>query len=170
MKQIISLSITCSLLVIFFSAKAQEIDRAKALWIIQNFAPNTNWSNEKDIESFSIGVYGNNTDVYKHLSELSANSKIKGKPFKVVRFNQLTDISAIHILYIEESSNHLIEEIYKKMGNNTLIITDNSTANTFSAINLLDLIAGRKKFDINKKVAGEFGITFDKAILLHGGS
>jgi len=44
-------------------ANAQLSDRDKCIWIVQNFAPNIEWSGEEEIEKFTIGVYGIETQV-----------------------------------------------------------------------------------------------------------
>lgn len=156
---------------IFFPDKVlgQGLDKLKAIWIVQNLAQNVEWTNEQAISQFTVGVYGTSTLVYDELVEYSKNTKIKEKPFSVVRFKKVKDITYTHILYIEPTSNSDIKSVFENLKYNTLLITDQSSDNEYFMLNLLDLEKDKKKFDINKKNASEFGIGFLKNILVHGG-
>jgi len=147
----------------------QGIDKLKAIWIVQNLSPNVEWSNEQSFSKFTIGVFGNSTQVYEELVEYSKTTKIKDKPFTVVRFRRLKDITYTQILYVEPSSNGDVKSIFENLKYNTLLITDQSNDNEYSMLNLFDLVKDKKKFEINKKNANEFGIGFLKNILVHGG-
>ena len=150
-------------------SKGQDVDKQKALWIVQNFGPNAVWSEEESIQEFIIGVIGTSTDVYEELVGYSVEKKIKNKNFSVKRFRKIKDITNTHILYVEPNESSNLKEIFDKIGYNTLLITDQSHKTEYTMLDLFDLQKDRKKFEINKENAAEFGITFDKAILLHGG-
>ena len=152
-----------------FNAWGQGLDKLKALWIVQNFAPNAVWSEEGSIEEFTIGVFGTSTDVYQELVNYSVTRQIRGKNFSVKRFRKLRDITYTHVLYVESNENNNLREVFDKIRYNTLLITDQSGRTEYTMLDLFDLQKARKKFEINKENAAEFGITFDKAILLHGG-
>jgi PAS domain S-box-containing protein len=147
----------------------QSIDKKKALWVIQNFAPNANWTDEANISSFTIGVFGNSTQIYEELVNLSVTKKLKGKYFTVKRFRKVKDITATHVLFVENNENNNLREIYQDLKFNTLLITDQSRKSEYTMIDLFDLEKDKKKYEINKSNAADFGISFDKAILLHGG-
>ncbi len=151
------------------SSWGQNVDRQKALWIIQNFAQNTIWTNESQISSFKIGVFGNSTKVYEELVELSISKKLKGKFFTVKRFRRVKDITPTQVLFVESNENNNLHEIFENLQPNTLLITDQSQRAEFTMVDLFDLEKDKKKYEINRANATEHGISFTKQILLHGG-
>ncbi len=165
----VSLFLICFQLCLAFNIVGQNVDKQKALWIIQNFAPNAIWTDEASITSFTIGVLGNSTQVYEELVNLSVSKKLKGKYFTVKRFRRVKDITATHVLFIENNENNNLREVYQDLKFNTLLITDQSRRSEYTMIDLFDLEKDKKKYEINQSNAKEFGIIFDKAILLHGG-
>jgi PAS domain S-box-containing protein len=149
---------------------AQEGDRDKAMWIVQNFSPNVEWIDEASFKTYVIGVYGPSNQIYNELTELSKIKQIKGKSFSVVQFRKVRELTPVQILYVDTFSNYDMRSIFEKLPSNTLLITDQSPYPEYSMINMLSLKQSRKKFEINQKNAIDAGLSFNKNILVHGGS
>jgi PAS domain S-box-containing protein len=147
---------------------AQDPERTKALWIVQNFSPNVEWTEESTISKYVIGVFGNSTTIFAHLVDYSKTHKIKGKEFTVVQFRRVREIAPVQILFVEANSNDEIKSIFEKLPYNSLLVTDQCPYNQFTMINML-APESRKKFEINTKNGIDGGITFNKNILLFGG-
>ena len=140
--------------------KAQSEAYQKALWV-RNVSNYVNWNNENKIQKFTIGVYGSNSAVYDELLKLSKHEKIKGRPFEVIRFKRIKDIVPTQILFVDQSANDYLKEIYDQIMFNTLLITDQSTQKNYFMVNLLPQSSGKKRVELNKKLANNAGLTFD---------
>ena len=152
------------------SLHAQLSDKTKAIWIIQNFAPNVQWTGEESFDKYSIGVYGSNTQVYSELLNFSKTANIKKKTITIYHFKKIKDITPTNILFVENQSNDEIKNIFENLSYNTLLITDQCVEKGSFMINfLLGSVAGQI-FEINSKNATDGGITFSNSILMHGGS
>lgn len=168
MKKIFPLIIIIQVLFASHNWGQSNAGRLKALWIIENFASNVNWTEEELIDQFTIGVYDKSPFVYKNLIKLSKTSSIKGKKFKVVRFNSINNVSYSHILFVGQSYSNEVSLLSKEIKKNTLLITDQCADLQHCMLNFLNLEKGYKKFEFNNKNAAKNGITFQKNILVHG--
>lgn len=140
----------------------------KALWIkiISNYVV---WNNDDKIDKFIIGVYGPNSAVYDALVKLSETEKIKGRNFEVVRFKRIKDITPTHILFVDQSANEYLKDVFEKVMFNTLLITDQSSQRNYYMVNLLPETSSKKRVELNKKLAYNAGLTFQKELLVYGG-
>jgi len=150
--------------------KAQSDANIKAQWIYNILPTHVSWKNEETVDNYTVGVYGSGTQVYNELVQFSKTKKIKGKSFSVVRFRRTKDISYTHILFVESSSNEYIQDIYENMLYNTLLITDQCPDKDYYMLNLLPLHEGKKRFELNSKVARSAGLEIGRALLKFGGS
>ncbi|MFN8255151.1 MAG: YfiR/HmsC family protein [Bacteroidales bacterium] len=169
-RRLVSLLLTVLLLLVPIKTSAQLSDKNKAIWIVQNFAPNIEWNGEELFDKYTIAVYGVETEIYNELVALSKTSKINNKEFTVVRFRRVKDITPTNILFVEFESNDEIKSIFENISYNTLLITDQCNSKEYFMLNLLQQTSARKKFEINKKNASDAGISFSNNILMHGGS
>jgi PAS domain S-box-containing protein len=147
---------------------AQDNDKTRAIWIVQNFCPNVFWSDENSISNFVIGVYGSETNIFNELVELSKTKTIKEKKFTVVQFKKVRDITPVQVLFVESSSNGDVKSIFEKITYNTLLITDQCPDNGYIMINFL-ASNSKKRFEINRKNALDGGISYSDNMLVHGG-
>jgi|GEM_PF-681239 len=169
-RRFITISIFVCCLFGSWNGYAQFTDKNKAIWIVQNFAPNVEWTGEEIFDKYTIGVYGIETQIYNELVGLSKLMKIGTKEFTVVRFKRLKEITPTHMLFVEFESNDEIRSIYENLSYNTLLITDQCTEAEYIMINLLLQNNIRKRYEVNKKNAADAGISFSNNILMHGGS
>jgi PAS domain S-box-containing protein len=165
--KIVQIVFFAGLLIMPYKANAQEPDRMLAIWIVQNFAPNVTWRNESALTEYTIGVFGNTTQIYNELVEFSKTRTIKGKKINVLQFNRIRDIKPVQILFVEAESNSEVRSIFEKL-DNTLLITDQYPSGQHIMINMLSP-QSKKKFEINKANAIDGGITYSDNILVHGG-
>ncbi|MBN1252949.1 MAG: DUF4154 domain-containing protein [Bacteroidales bacterium] len=149
---------------------SQSEEKKKAIWIVQNFASNVEWTNEENIDKFIIGIYGSNTLLIQEFENLSKIRKIKNKPFSVINFKKTKDIQPTQILFVENSYNDEIKNIFENTTKNTLIVTDQCPDKSYIMINLLPLNEGTKRFELNTSNANEAGITLLKELLKYGGT
>ena len=149
-------------------ANAQDSIQVKALWVVQNIVNNVDWADEKSINSFILGVYGDETVMFSELTELSRTKEIKGKSFTVVQFRRRSEITPVHILYVEPGSNGEVRSIFEKLSYNCLLITDQYADKRYFMINLLP-IKSRQKFQTNKKNAFDGGMNLNKNLMAFGG-
>ncbi len=151
--------------------KAQNDAKVKAQWIFQNFPSGITWAGEENISTFTVGVYGSNTQIYDELVKFSKkNYEIKGRNFTVVRFKKVKEITPTHILFVEKAANESIKEIYEKIRYNTLLITDECPDKEHYMLNFLPLNQGFKRFHVNVKVTEKAGLKVGRELLVFGGS
>ena len=150
---------------------AQSDANVIAQWVWKIFPDNITWKNEQSITQFTIGVYGSNSQVYSELLNFSnKGAKIKGKPFKVVRFKKAKNITYTQILFVDASANEYIHEIFDNLMPNTLLITDRCPEKDYFMLNMLPLHVGSKRFELNSKVAQSAGLVIGRDLSLFGGS
>ena len=136
-----------------------------------NFGKFVKWENEKDIDTFRIGVYGNDTAIFFNIKKMAEIRLLKEKPISVLHFTQLKNIINIHILYINKENNFEIDKIFEKIhGNNTLLVTDQCKEQKSVMINFLSIKEGSIQFEINKKNITDENLTLSPEILLIGGT
>ena len=130
---------------------AQDISDAnmKAVLIYQ-FAKYTIWENERDIEKFRIGIYGNDKELLSEL-KIIESVKLKGKPVEIVNFTDLDNIDSVNLLYVTPGNNIELKRINGALsGKNTLLVSDQCNNEAIVMINFLPLKGRKVEFEINK--------------------
>ena len=174
MKQI-SQYIILVFLVLFFhnTIKAQKYSDAeiKSAYIYK-FAHNIEWENEKDIEKFTIAIYGNDTSMVSVLKLLSART-IKKKPVEVINYERLSEIilKKPQIIFVCQSKNFEIKDVYyQTLGSNTLLISDDCSEQIYIMLNFIYLEKGKISFEVNKGTIQEQGLKILPDLLALGGT
>lgn len=138
------------LLIIDSYSNAQTTDVNLKTAYIYNFATYIKWENEDKIDTFKIGVFGNDTALFRVLRNMVEIRLLKNKPIKVINFSDVEDIKRTQILYVFKKRNSEINKIYEKIkGTNTLVITNDYDSNK-SMINFIR-VNRTLKFDLNEK-------------------
>lgn len=130
---------------------AQDISDAnmKAVLIYQ-FAKYTVWENEKNIDKFRIGIYGNDKELLSEL-KIIESVKLKDKPVEIVNFTDLNNIDSVHLLYVTPGNNIELKKINRVLsGKNTLLVSDQCNNEAIIMINFLPLKGRKVEFEINK--------------------
>ncbi len=154
---------------------AQNISDAKikAIYIF-NFTKYVNWRSPEKLNTFKIGVYGG-SEVYKELVEYCQDKTFGDRHilYEVIAFKRQKDIyqTPVQALYIDYVYNQEVKDIYTTLtATETLIITDRLATLDHCMINILPLDKGQKRYQINKQNMYDANLSFEKQLLLHGGT
>jgi hypothetical protein len=146
---------------------SQTDSEQRALWIF-NIAYGTNWENESDIDTFSIGVFSSEKE-YQELFDLSKIRRIKGKPVTVFLYNELDNIKEHDILYVTKEENKHLHSLHNNFkAKNILLISDRSKEREYSMINF-NRLSETKKFDLNLQLGENHGFRFSGNVKKLGG-
>ncbi len=138
--------------------------------LIHKFAQHVEWQQEEEMDTFRIGVYGEEPELMYNLLLLESVD-LKGKPVSIRQFNQLDDISGIHLLYLTRDKNSEIQKIANHIaGNQTLMVSDRARNKNLIMINFLPLFDGKADFEINKSNITDAGLNVTPDLLLLGGT
>ena len=84
---------------------AQELtDPLIKTGLLHKFAQHIEWPQEEDIDTFRIGMYGQEPELLSNLLLLES-VELKGRPVSIKHFTRLGDISDTHLLYIARENN-----------------------------------------------------------------
>jgi len=138
--------------------------------LIHKFAQNVEWPLENEIDTFHIGIYGQDPELLSHFSLLKS-VKLKDKPIRIRQFNRLSGIAGIHVLYVTRENNIEIQKIVKRIeGNFTLLITDRIRNQDLVMINFLPMVEGKANFEINRANIINANLKVTPDLLLLGGT
>ncbi|MFC2115784.1 YfiR/HmsC family protein [Bacteroidota bacterium] len=138
--------------------------------MIYKFAQQIQWENKMEIDTFLIGIYGNEPELIKEMSLLET-VPLHNKPTSIVHFPRFRDMNPTHILYITNEKTSEIEEISEKTsGQNTLLISDRCEDQKSIMINFLPLVENKIQFEINKANIINERLNILPELLLLGGT
>jgi len=138
--------------------------------LIHKFAQHIEWPQEEEIDTFRIGIYGEDPGLMSNIYLLESFI-LKGKPVSIKKFAQLDEISGIHLLYSTRDKNTEIQGITDRIdGNHILMVSDRARNQNLIMINFLQLVEGKPDFEINKKNITKAGLNITPDLLLLGGS
>ena len=161
-KSLLKVLAICAGLMLAASARAQEIDEAKALQVkaayLYNFAKFVRWPDdvfEDDKAPVLIGVLGN--DPFGHvLDDTVKGKKIGERPIQIQRFdwNKEEDRSRLldcHVLYISSSEQYRFDDIHEALDKHPMLLVGDveDFAANGGMIGLM-LEKGRIRFQINR--------------------
>jgi hypothetical protein len=134
------------------SAMAQErpIHEVYSMMVF-NFTKYVQWPDHTASGEFVIGVVGN-SDVYNTLNAWYGGKPRGTKTYVVKKFNNASEITDCHVVFIDKSKSGEFESINGKVkGKGTLVITDkNGLGEKGSGINF-KTIDNKLKFELNQK-------------------
>ncbi len=138
--------------------------------LIHKFAQHIKWQQEDEIDTFRIGVYGEDPGLMGHIMLLESFT-LKERPISVRKFTQLNEVSGIHILYFTRDHNSEIQEIAGLLaGQPILMVSDRARNQDLIMINLLPQVEGKADFEVNKNNITRAGLTVTPDLLLLGGT
>ncbi len=136
--------------------------------LILKFLEHFEWRNESRINTFVIGFYGPDRDIYQALQP--GTHRAKGKPVRVAIYENLEQARAAHILVLSPSLNDESDRVaYALSGSNTLLVSqDNPDANSI----MIDIGMMNRKltFEANTPNIINEGLKYSKNIVLIGGT
>ena len=137
--------------------------------LIYKFALYTEWEQEEEIDTFRIGIYGQDPEFMSEILILET-VPLKGKPISIKHFTRFSQISRTHVLYFTSDKNFEIQRIANRIaGNNTLMISDRSRNTNQIMINFL-LVENKLDFEINKANIINANLSVMPDLLLLGGT
>lgn len=122
--------------------------RQKAIFIY-NIMRQVTWENEAGINTFQMGVLGDN-QIIEDLNLLKEKGRrFRGRPIVVNQLNSIDDLRGdIHLVYVNESSGVLMAELLEEItGDNVLIVSEGYRFNE-SMINIIEMESSYQ-FEIN---------------------
>jgi len=138
--------------------------------LIHKFAQHVEWQQEENMDTFRIGVYGEEPELMYNLLLLESVD-LKDKPVLIRQFSQLDDISGIHLLYLTRDKNSEIQKIADHIaGSQTLMVSDRARNKNLIMINFLPLFDGKADFEISKENITNAGLNVTPDLLLLGGT
>lgn len=146
---------------------AQEPNSAnskiKAIFMY-NFTKYVEWPGNYHQGDFVIGILGA-TSLSTELEKMSQKCKVGLQPFKIMRYNNVTEIGKCHILYIaNEKSSSLSSALTKVKNHSTLIVTESEgLALKGSAINFVS-VNSKQRFELSKSNAGRYGLQVSSSL------
>ena len=131
--------------------------------LIYNLAQQIQWDNAQEIDSFTIGVLGNDSIIYE-LRKIANQKRLNVKPIVVKTLLSISEIKNISLVYVHERFNFNMNQILKKVSKkNTLIISENYRYNT-SMINIVN--TGQNfQYEINSYNIKEEGFSISPELL-----
>ena len=164
------LLILCNFIAVINTQAQEEANPGMKMVMIYKFGQHIQWENEKEIDTFRIGVYGNDPALMNEMMLLES-VPLKNKAVSIIQFSRFRDLTMTHILYITNDKNSEIEKIVEKIsGNNTLLISDRCENQNPIMINFLPLLKNKLQFEINKANIINERLTVLPELLLLGGS
>jgi hypothetical protein len=138
--------------------------------LLHKFAQHIEWPQEEDIDTFRIGIYGQQPELLSNL-RLLESVELKGKPVAVKQFNRLADIPFTQLLYVARENNAKLGRIANRIeGYNTLMVSDRARNQEQIMINFLPLKDGKADFEVNKANIINANLKITPDLLLLGGT
>jgi len=138
--------------------------------LIHKFAQHIVWPQEEAIDTFRIGVFGEEPELMSNIMLLESFD-LKGKPISIKKFARLSDIRGVHLLYLTRDANSEIQKISRQIaGTQTLMVSDRARNQNLIMINFLPMTEGKAEFEVNKVNITEAGMDIAPDLLLLGGT
>ncbi|WHZ07963.1 MAG: hypothetical protein OJF59_001716 [Cytophagales bacterium] len=138
----------------FSTLKAQEARPASDVYsmMVFNFTKYIQWPDGEKEGEFVIGVIGEN-ETFNSFKNLYGGKTKANKKFLIKYFNNASEISDCHVLFIDHSKSNEFEKANTMLhGKPTLIVTDHKGyAEKGSAINF-KTIDNKLRFEINQQI------------------
>ena len=138
-------------IVALVSAKSFAQDNYKNYtYFLYTIAKNVQWPAEQSTGDFTIGVYGD-TDLTPHLQSMASTKKISGRNIKIVKFNTISEIKGVNMLFVPENkSNELHQFVNKTTNASTLVVTEKpGMGKRGSGVNFVTNNTGKLGFELN---------------------
>ena len=119
--------------------------------MVYSFTRYVQWPDHAEGGEFVIGIVGN-ADLHAVLNSWYGGKPRGGKTYVIKKFNNASEVTDCHVLYIDKSKSGEFEAANNKVkGKGTLVITDkNGLGEKGSAINF-KTVDNKLKFELNQK-------------------
>lgn len=139
---------------------------------LYNFAKHITWPEQNQLDAIHIGIYQPiNPLLAQQLATHFKGARIHEKPVIVSTITSVKALSQLQLVYIEESHNQKLEQLYEQIsGNSVVLITRNHTDKQLVMINLYNTKDNRILFEVNKANILNHGLGVSSDIILNGGT
>lgn len=136
----------------------------KKAYFVYHFATNIDWPTELKKGNFTIGVYGED-ELYDALVRDLSSRKRSDQPFKIVKYNSVSDVSSCHMIVVGKRKSADMTALSRKLkGKGTLIVSDKSgMLDKGSMINFV-YPSSRTRIEVNKSNAETNKLVIGKQI------
>ena len=118
---------------------------------ISNFLKYVSWENENSIDTFKIGIYGDD-DTFIGIIKSLEKIKAKNKPIQITSLKSINEFEFVHLLIVTNDKNYQIKDIYEIIkDHNTLLITDRCDFQRYVMINFIYNENSKIQFEINTR-------------------
>lgn len=141
--------------------------KIKALFLY-NFTKYIEWPASTALltPNFRIGVYGDYPSLVKELEGMAASKKHKDQPFKILKFNSLSDVVPCYIIYVAPDKTDEIDKLKAKLGNiPVLIVSDKDGGLSKGAVINFFYESSRQKMEISTQNASKDKIKVSSQLL-----
>lgn len=165
------LLISLFLLSISSPLKTQQIsDNQVKVGYIFNFLKYITWNKENQIDTFKIGIYGDDPEILSLLKNME-KMQVKNKPVRILNFKSIGEIIFCQVLYITNDKNFFVSDIFNLVkGDNTLLVSDRYEYQRYVMINFIYNENSKIQFEINTKNIEEARLKTSPKLVLLGGS
>jgi PAS domain S-box-containing protein len=137
---------------------------------IYNFTKYFTWEKENKIDTFRIGIYGDDIGFISILKSME-NLKAKNKPVRIIQFKSIANITNTHIIIVTNDRNYMVKDVIDLIrGRNTLLITDRCEYQRYVMINFIYNSESKIIFELNSKNLNESGFQINPKLILLGGN
>ncbi len=147
----------------------QVTDNQIKIGYIYYFLKYVNWENEDKLDTFKVAIFSKDTLMIELLKSLE-RQKVKNKPIHVSSFKTLEDIKNCHLLFVTNSSNYFINDIFDLIkGKNTLLVTDRYEYQQYTMINFIYNENSKIQFEYNAKNIENARLKISSELFAYGG-
>lgn len=134
-------------------AKAQQVDYKYHTVFIYNFTKYIKWPEASIDNEFIIGVLGK-SGITEHLQKMAQSKLANGKPIVVKTFNNTSEITGCHMLFLPEPSSGELSSIRQNLARQPILIISEKAGlgQMGSDINFI-VNNGRWNFELNQASA-----------------
>ncbi len=125
----------------------EEVKRLQRAIFVFNFAQQVGWPNVDEQKVFKIGVLGADRTIID-LRAMAQKRKIYNKSVEVVRFQRITEIKNVNLLYVNHKYNYDMHYLLRKIsGKHILLVGEDYNFNS-SMINMVN-VGDSFEYEIN---------------------
>jgi len=145
--------------------------KVKAVYLYQ-LAQQINWPNEKELNTYRIGLLTNDSAFVASSREIANTSLLKKKPLEIIPLQINSDFNALQIFFVDEAFVSRVPYLTDRMNaKKTLLVTYNSSDQLFFDINIFRSDETQTlSFEVNLANLRADGFTYNSDILVLGGS
>jgi signal transduction histidine kinase/DNA-binding response OmpR family regulator len=158
------------LIALSFEGYSLSPEQGKSAFLY-NFIKYTTWPNESDLNEFSVGLYGKDSELLTELRRIEKILKVRDKSISVRQIQNLDDAKQVQLLIITHEFNPKFEYIANYLRrSSTLLVTEGSDDKRNVMINFTQPSDDRLAFEVNRASIVYEGLKLNKELLIYGGT